>query len=69
MCNYLSNNLQFNLINNSQTSNINDIEQNLYYKKTNYTQTHLLFISILLTIYYYSLIKFIIYFHSFIKIL
>ena len=66
MCNYLHNNLQYNLINNSQTSNITPTEMNeqhLYYQKNNYTNIHLLQISILLIIYYYSFIKFIIYYH------
>lgn len=62
MCNYLSNNLQYNLINNSQTLNTIN-EQHLYYQKNNYTNIHLLQISILLIIYYYSFIKFIIYYH------
>ena len=66
MCNYLSNNLQYNLIKNTQTSNITPTEMNeqyLYYEKNNYTNIHLLQISILLIIYYYSFIKFIIYYH------
>jgi hypothetical protein len=62
MCNYLTNNLQYNLIKNSQTSNINDIELHLYYKKNNYNQIHLFQIIILLTIYYYLFIKIIIYY-------
>jgi hypothetical protein len=70
MCNYLSNNLQYNLqynlINNSQQLNITPTEMNeqhLYYQKNNYTNIYLLQISILLIIYYYSFIKFIIYYH------
>ena len=66
MCNYLSNNLQYNLIKNTQISNITPTEMNEqhpYYKKNNYTYIHLFQISILLIIYYYSFIKFIIYYH------
>ena len=62
MCNYLSNNLQYNLMNNSQILNTIN-EEHLYYKKNNYTYNHLFQISILLIIYYYSFIKFIIYYH------
>lgn len=62
MCNYLFNNLQYNLMNNSQILNTIN-EQHPYYKKKNYTYIHLFQISILLIIYYYSFIKFIIYYH------
>ena len=60
MCNYSLNNLHYNLINNLELSDVNDIELNLYYKKNNYTQFHLFQISILLAIYYYSFLKIII---------
>ena len=62
MCSYPLNNLQNTLIKNSQTSNINDIEQHIYYQKNNYNQIHLIQIIIILTIYYYLFIKIIIYY-------